>query len=328
MGFRFRKSFGAGPFRVNLSKSGIGYSVGTKGLRYTKKAGGGTRTTASIPGTGVSYVQESGSTRKRSTSNQRRSSHRYLRQPQGIALSTVVLAWVLGMFGAHKFQQKKMGMGILYLVTLGLFCIGWLGDAITLTMQYNAQKSGSTVPPWKKGSVYIVIGLCVFLLGSCGNNPSETLPMETTAPVIETTQPVTVATETATISTQPTTVATEVATTSTQPAATSASSDGGSQSISGGYVGGDSQSAPASTSPVDEPVQVETTVKATESPAPQEPAADPVYISGSSETMVWIPTKGGTKYHTNSSCSNMDGPAYVSLSEATARGFTPCKRCH
>lgn len=60
MGFRYRKSFGSGPFRVNLSKSGIGYSVGTKGFRYTKKAGGGTRTTANIPGTGISYVKESG----------------------------------------------------------------------------------------------------------------------------------------------------------------------------------------------------------------------------------------------------------------------------
>lgn len=66
MGFRFRKSFGKGPFRVNISKSGVGYSVGTKGLRYTKKAGGGTRTTASIPGTGISYVTESGSKAKAS----------------------------------------------------------------------------------------------------------------------------------------------------------------------------------------------------------------------------------------------------------------------
>lgn len=59
MGLRFRKSKSFGPFRVNISKSGIGYSVGGKGFRYTKKAGGGTRTTASIPGTGISYVTES-----------------------------------------------------------------------------------------------------------------------------------------------------------------------------------------------------------------------------------------------------------------------------
>ena len=58
MGFRFRKSFGKGPFRLNISKSGIGWSVGTKGARYTKKATGGLRSTLSVPGTGMSYVTE------------------------------------------------------------------------------------------------------------------------------------------------------------------------------------------------------------------------------------------------------------------------------
>ena len=58
MGFRFRKSINVGPFRVNLSKSGIGYSVGGKGARYTKTANGKTRTTLNIPGTGLSYVEE------------------------------------------------------------------------------------------------------------------------------------------------------------------------------------------------------------------------------------------------------------------------------
>lgn len=33
MGWFFRKSFKAGPIRINLSKSGIGYSIGTKGFR-------------------------------------------------------------------------------------------------------------------------------------------------------------------------------------------------------------------------------------------------------------------------------------------------------
>lgn len=60
MGFRFRKSINMGPLRVNLSKSGIGYSVGGKGARYTKTANGKTRTTLNIPGTGLSYVEETG----------------------------------------------------------------------------------------------------------------------------------------------------------------------------------------------------------------------------------------------------------------------------
>lgn len=62
MGFRFRKSvslFG-GAFRINFSKSGIGYSYGGKGARVTKTANGRTRTTLSLPGTGISYIAESG----------------------------------------------------------------------------------------------------------------------------------------------------------------------------------------------------------------------------------------------------------------------------
>lgn len=58
MGFRFRKSISLGPVRINLSKSGVGYSIGGKGLRVTKKAKGGVRATASIPGTGISYVKD------------------------------------------------------------------------------------------------------------------------------------------------------------------------------------------------------------------------------------------------------------------------------
>lgn len=59
MGFRFRKSVSFGPFRMNLSKSGVGYSVGVKGARITKTVKGRTRTTLSAPGTGISYVSES-----------------------------------------------------------------------------------------------------------------------------------------------------------------------------------------------------------------------------------------------------------------------------
>lgn len=58
MGLRIRKSVNFGPLRVNLSKSGVGYSVGTKGFRVTKKANGKMYTTASIPGSGISYVSD------------------------------------------------------------------------------------------------------------------------------------------------------------------------------------------------------------------------------------------------------------------------------
>lgn len=43
---------------------------------------------------------------------------------------------------------------------------------------------------------------------------------------------------------------------------------------------------------------------------------------------VWIPTRGGTKYHASSSCSGMKGPMKVSVSEARSRGFSACKKCY
>lgn len=46
------------------------------------------------------------------------------------------------------------------------------------------------------------------------------------------------------------------------------------------------------------------------------------------EEMVWIPTKGGTKYHSRSNCSNMIDPDYVTKSYAISQGFDACKRCH
>lgn len=60
MGFRFRKSKNLGPFRVTVSKSGVSTSFGGKGARITKTASGKVRTTLSVPGTGISYVTESG----------------------------------------------------------------------------------------------------------------------------------------------------------------------------------------------------------------------------------------------------------------------------
>lgn len=54
---------------------------------------------------------------------------------------------------------------------------------------------------------------------------------------------------------------------------------------------------------------------------------DPSYLESDND-MVWIPTKGGKKYHAHSGCSNMIDPDYVSKSEATNRGFTPCKKCY
>ena len=58
MGWRFRKSINlGGVFKINLSKSGIGYSWGIKDYRTNKIASGQIRKNISIPDTGISYSE-------------------------------------------------------------------------------------------------------------------------------------------------------------------------------------------------------------------------------------------------------------------------------
>lgn len=48
-----------------------------------------------------------------------------------------LLCLFLGVFGAHKFYEGKIGMGVLYLFTFGLFGIGWFIDLILILFKPN-----------------------------------------------------------------------------------------------------------------------------------------------------------------------------------------------
>lgn len=48
-----------------------------------------------------------------------------------------LLCLFLGFLGAHKFYEEKIGKGILYLLTFGLFGIGWFIDCIALLFKPN-----------------------------------------------------------------------------------------------------------------------------------------------------------------------------------------------
>lgn len=53
MAWNFRRSIRLGPIRFNLSKSGVGASVGIPGFRVGKDARGRKYQQTSIPGTGI-----------------------------------------------------------------------------------------------------------------------------------------------------------------------------------------------------------------------------------------------------------------------------------
>lgn len=65
---------------------------------------------------------------------------------------------------------------------------------------------------------------------------------------------------------------------------------------------------------------------ASPSPAPAPPAS--VQSTESQEITVYVAASGnGKRYHTNPTCSRMKGAVSLSISEAEAQGYTPCKKC-
>ena len=62
-------------------------------------------------------------------------------------ISNFVITLLLGGFGVHKFIQGKTGVGVLYLLTFGLFGIGWFIDVIiALTALVSNQSKAPAAP--------------------------------------------------------------------------------------------------------------------------------------------------------------------------------------
>ena len=41
-----------------------------------------------------------------------------------------IITFFFGFLGVHKFMEKKIGVGFLYLFTVGLLCVGWIYDIV------------------------------------------------------------------------------------------------------------------------------------------------------------------------------------------------------
>lgn len=141
MGLRFRKSIKlGGGFRLNLSKSGIGYSWGTKGFRISKSAKGRTRKTFSVPGTGISYSTSSGKSKRRTVAKRNTVMHSSQNRTEfteqisvdpkvqcvkKIAITAIIAGLVFMMIGHHKPD-------LLHIVLTSLGYIGFIGGIILM----------------------------------------------------------------------------------------------------------------------------------------------------------------------------------------------------
>jgi len=158
MGFRFSKSIRVGKhMRINLSKRGIGTSYGVKGFRVGTGPRG-TRVTASIPGTGISYVAQGGkrSGKRGAASTARQSLHDLPSDPLLISLQQLTdeefarrqliapmpadrsafvgfIFWMFfGLLGGHRYYFGLKRSAVIQTLTLGGAGIWWLLDLFLL----------------------------------------------------------------------------------------------------------------------------------------------------------------------------------------------------
>ena len=98
MGLRFHKSISlCKGVKLNVSKSGVGVSVGTKGLHYSINSSGRNTATASLPGTGLSYSKSfTLGKKKKSTSEASKKKEELKKQKEELA--------------AQKAEQKATEM--------------------------------------------------------------------------------------------------------------------------------------------------------------------------------------------------------------------------
>ena len=140
MSLRYRKSIEIIPgVKLNINKKSSSITVGGKGFHVTKNTNGRTTTTVNLPIEGLSYTHVNSKNKTSSTSessyfNSTLDNSTLYNNPicdttKNKSKKTGLLCCILGgWLGIHHFYVGRIGMGLLYLFTLGLFCFGWFYD--------------------------------------------------------------------------------------------------------------------------------------------------------------------------------------------------------
>lgn len=325
MGFRFRKSFKIAPgVRLNLGKKSVGVSVGGKGARVSVNSNGRVTKSASIPGTGISYVESKkiGSKRKKAvpdTESVQTFDHSSASNNQADINSGITDVSP----SPKKKSKKKLIIGIVVALVI-IAAIGSLAseapDSISAnwpgsTFDINdTPKVGITASPDDANISDLVI---------CGNDIAEMDYSDGVATIkflkegsasiyfissdVESNHAyITVIDEAAEAQRlqEEQVAAEEQARLEEEKLAQEAAQQEAQQQL-------ESQQATSSPS---------TSPGSTAQQAPQQPQQT---------QMVWIASSGnGTKYHSDPTCSNMKNPTQISIDEAIGRGKTPCSKCY
>ena len=307
MGFRFRKSKKILPgVRLNFSNKSVGVSLGGKHARVSVNSSGRKTYSASIPGTGISYVKTSSG---KHTSEQNHSA-------SGGGYSTPQPSGPAGKKGPSS------GWTIFWLIVffpVGLVMM-WMGN-------------------WNKK---VKIGISAFFAAIVLISfavPTDTPEADPVAEVVESEVPSEIESESASIFETATEIESETESTTetyyteeNNPETTEESAAlPETENLPETTV--ETAMVPPSATAVTEvaPQPAESSAPAPEAPATQsESVVIPTPAPEQSATVYWTP--GGEKYHSTQDCPSLARSSTIlsgSLSDALAAGKSePCKNCH
>ena len=308
MGFRFKKSKKIGPFRVNVSKSGIGWSVGTKGFRYTKRADGKTQKTYSIPGTGISYVDVKGKNKKSSNTNNISSSinnNFNNNKPKIPFYKRALFLWFL----------------LIFLPPVGI-ALMWV------TKKYNKK------PRIVLSALFAFYSLILYTPTptDTDNNIAQNTAIQSENVVDESENQKLAEEQAAAEEAERQKIAQEQAAAEEAERQRIAQEQAAAEEAERQRIAQEQaaaeeaerqriaqEQAAAEEAERQRIAQEQAAAQANQNSQPSQTIGQTVYIAASGE---------GTKYHSRSSCSNMNGTIELSIDEAINRGYSACKKCH
>lgn len=342
MGFRFRKSFKIAPgVKINIGKKSSSVTFGQKGAHYTINSKGKKTASVGIPGTGISYSASSGGGSKsnKSTSGKKSSAKSSGNGGSGggcliLLLILIVIAlaiWLYSFFWiaaipaliyccvSKKFRDyRKRNVLICLAVMITSFLVFiWLGtadeldsihadwDKTTYDVSETATVTIKTTPASAEVTSLVLAENDLAELSSYSDgkaivkfkkNGSEKLHFIANDDINSQEEAIIVTDETAIKAAQKKAEEAEQA-----------------------------RLAEESKQAEEESLQAQLTETVETENESETEYSEKAYEE--TEEMVWIPASG-SKYHSRSSCSGMNDPTQVTISEAQSRGYTACKKCH
>lgn len=324
MGLRFRKSFKIAPgVRLNLNKKSTSVTFGGKGFHHTVSSTGKKTTTVGVPGTGISYSKTSGGTpRKTSHSHMAQSSSFLPNPPQrddrkwhektGWIIFFLIVFFPIGLFLMWKSNWKKAPK-IIVSVLYGIALIAYIAspklESVTLSADTGQIYDINSEIPIEVSTKPEDYSLSESSFNISGGQITEKDGSFAFSASRE--GEYTVSVESDNVDSNELTFSIE-----DKAAIAKAKAEAEAQAQKEAEEKARAEQEAAEKAAAEQ--------AAAQAQTEQEAAAQ---TQQPQEQMVWV-SQSGSKYHSNSSCSNMKNPTQITISEAKNQGLEPCKKCY